>query len=125
LILDTNALSAFVDGEPTVGTILGRSSRAAIPAIVLGAFRYGIADSRRRKTYEAWLDLHLGRFELLEVSAETTLPYAELRAALKRMGRPIPAHYAWIAALAIQHRLPILSRDRHFDAIPDVQRIDW
>jgi predicted nucleic acid-binding protein len=125
LILDTNALSAFVDGEPAVGTLLGRSLRAAIPVIVLGEFRYGIADSRHRKTYEAWLDHHLRRFELLEVTAETTLPYAELRTALKRKGQPVPANDAWIAALAIQHGLPLLSRDRHFDAVPGVQRIDW
>jgi len=42
LILDTNALSAFVDGQPEVGTILSRQNRAAIPVIVLGEFRYGI-----------------------------------------------------------------------------------
>jgi predicted nucleic acid-binding protein len=46
LILDTNALSAFVDGEPAVGAILGLQHRAAIPAIVLGEFRYGIMGCR-------------------------------------------------------------------------------
>lgn len=125
MILDTNALSAFIDGEPSVGAILGQSARAAIPVIVLGEFRYGIVGSRHRRTYETWLDSHLRHFELLGIVAETTLPYAELRAALKRLGRPIPANDAWIAALAIQHRLPILSRDLHFDAIPDVRRIGW
>jgi len=44
LILDTNALSAFVDGEPEVGAILGLQHRAAIPVIVLGEFRYGNED---------------------------------------------------------------------------------
>jgi len=125
VILDTNALSAFIDGEPSIGAILGRSPRATIPVIVLGEFRYGIAGSRHRKTYEAWLKSHLGHFELLEIVADTTWPYAELRAALKRLGRPIPANDAWIAALAIQHRLPILSRDGHFDALPNVRRIVW
>jgi len=125
VILDTNALSAFVDGEAAVGAIVAQSPRAGIPVIVLGEFRYGIAGSRHRKTYEAWLDRHLRFFELLQIAPETTLPYAELRAALKRLGQPIPANDAWIAALAIQHRLPILSRDRHFDAIPDVRRVGW
>jgi tRNA(fMet)-specific endonuclease VapC len=125
LILDTNALSAFVDGDPSVGEIVSRSPRAAIPVIVLGEYRYGIIDSRHRKTYESWLDTHLSNFELLEIVAGTTGPYAELRTALKRLGRPIPANDAWIAALAIQHRLPILSRDQHFDAIPEVQRLGW
>jgi predicted nucleic acid-binding protein len=125
LILDTNALSAFVDGEAAVGAIVGRSARAAIAALVLAEFRCGIMDSRHRKTYEAWLDSHLRHFEVLGIVAETTMPYAELRAALERLGQPIPANDAWIAALAMQHRLPILSRDRHFDAVPDIRRIGW
>ena len=125
MILDTNALSAFVDGAPEVGAILGRQHRAAIPVIVLGEFRYGIMGSRHRKTYEEWLDSHLRHFDLLAITAETTLPYASLRATLNRLGRPIPANDAWIAALAIQHGLPILSRDEHFDALPDVRRIGW
>jgi tRNA(fMet)-specific endonuclease VapC len=125
LILDTNALSAFVDGEPAVGEILRRQQRAALPAIVLGEFRYGIAGSRHRKIYEAWLENSLAGFELLAVTERTTIPYATLRGTLRRLGRPIPANDAWIAALAIEHGLPILSRDEHFDALPELRRIGW
>ena len=53
---------------------------------------------------------------------ETAVAYAALRVALKRSGRPIPANDAWIAALALQHRLPVLSRDEHFDAVPGLER---
>jgi tRNA(fMet)-specific endonuclease VapC len=125
VILDTNALSAFVDGDPGVGEILRGQARAAIPVIVLGEFRYGIATSRHRATYEAWLGSHLGQFDVLAVTAETAVAYAALRVALKRSGRPIPANDAWIAALALQHRLPVLSRDEHFDAVPDLERKPW
>ena len=45
-MLDTNALSAFIDGEPAVGARLSGESVVAIPVIVLGEFRYGIAGSR-------------------------------------------------------------------------------
>jgi len=125
LILDTNAFSAFVDGDPGVGAILRLQRRAAIPVIVLGEFRYGVMASRHRKSYEAWLDTHLRGFDLLAITAETSVPYASLRASLKRSGRPIPVNDAWIAALAMQHQLPILSRDVHFDALSDVRRISW
>ena len=125
MILDTNALSAFVDGEPSVGATLSRQAAAAIPVIVLGEFRYGIANSRHRSTYEAWLDSQLPHFEILPVTEETAVAYAALRVELKRLGRPIPANDAWIAALALQHRLPVLSRDKHFDDVPDLQRETW
>jgi tRNA(fMet)-specific endonuclease VapC len=124
-MLDTNALSAFVDGDPVVGDILRQQARAAIPVIVLGEFRYGIAGSRHRTSYEEWLGNHLPHFDVLSVTADTTVAYAALRVALKKAGRPIPANDAWIAALAMEHRLPILSRDTHFDAVPGLQRIGW
>jgi tRNA(fMet)-specific endonuclease VapC len=125
VILDTNALSAFVDGDAGVGDVLRRQSRAAIPVIVLGEFRYGVAESRHRAAYESWLDSQLPHFDILAATDETTIAYAALRVALKRSGHPIPANDAWIAALALQHRLPILSRDHHFDVVPGLERKGW
>jgi predicted nucleic acid-binding protein len=125
VILDTNALSAFADGDAGVGELLRLQTRAAIPVVVLGEFRYGIAESKHRGTYEAWLESQLRRFEVLAVTDETAVSYASLRVALKRTGRPIPANDAWIAALALQHRLPVLSRDKHFDVVPDLERMSW
>jgi predicted nucleic acid-binding protein len=125
VILDTNALSAFVDGDAAVGQILRTQPRAAIPVIVLGEFRYGIAESRHRKAYESWLSSELQHFDVLAVTEQTTTAYAALRVALRRAGRPIPANDAWIAALALQHRLPVLSRDAHFDVIGGLQRASW
>ncbi|HUE96089.1 MAG TPA: type II toxin-antitoxin system VapC family toxin [Longimicrobiaceae bacterium] len=125
MILDTNALSAFVDGDAGVGDALRREARAAIPAIVLGEFRYGIAESRHRAAYEGWLEVHLPRFDILAVTDGTAIAYAGLRVALRRLARPIPANDAWIAALALQHRLPVLSRDEHFDVVDGVDRRSW
>ncbi|MBU6485884.1 MAG: hypothetical protein KGL70_15890 [Betaproteobacteria bacterium] len=53
MILDTNALSAFIDGHMGVGRVLRQAARAAIPVVVLGEFRSGIAQSRHRTAYEA------------------------------------------------------------------------
>ena len=125
MILDTNALSAFVAGDEGVGDVLRRQARAAVPVIVLGEFRYGIAESRHRAAYEAWLASQLAHFDILAVTAETAVAYAALRVALRRSGHPIPANDGWIAALALQHKLPVLSRDRHFDVVPGLARTSW
>jgi tRNA(fMet)-specific endonuclease VapC len=125
VILDTNALSAFVEGVPPVGEILRRESRAAIPVIVLGEFRYGISGSRHRGAYEKWLDDHLSSFDILDVTDDTAVVYAAVRVALKQAGHPIPANDAWIAALALEHRLPVLTRDEHFDAVRGLRRKTW
>ena len=99
MILDPNALPAFVDGQVKVAEVLREQSVAAIPVIVLGEFRYGIAESRHRASYEAWLDEHLQNFEVLPITSDITVAYAAVRLGLKRSGKPIPANDAWIAAL--------------------------
>lgn len=127
MILDTNALSAFADGDPALGEVLRRQARgrACIPVIVLGEFRYGIAQSRHRADYEQWLLTQVRHFEVLTVTDQTAMSYAAVRVALKQQGTPIPANDAWIAALALQHRLPVLSRDKHFDVVPQLTRCGW
>ncbi len=125
MIIDTNALSAFIDGNPAVGGILRRGARAAIPVVALGEFRYGIAASRHRAAYDGWLHRHLGDFEVLDVTEETAALYARVRVGLKRAGQPIPANDAWIAALALQHELAVLSRDEHFDVVRGLRRVGW
>ena len=125
MILDTNALSAFIDGDARVGEILRRQAGVAIPVIVLGEFRYGIAGSRHRATYDRWLAEHVPAFEVLDVTSDTAHSYAALRVALKRIGRAIPANDAWIAALALQHGRAVLSRDEHFDAVEGLERESW
>lgn len=125
MILDTNALSAFIEGDQAVGQQLAGQTAAAIPVIALGEFRYAVAGSRHRVKYEAWLDEHLRDFEILAVTDATAAVYARLRVALKRSGRPIPANDAWIAALALEHRRPVLTRDEHFDSVPGLRRVGW
>lgn len=125
MILDTNALSAFIDGDAAVGEVLRRQGRASVPVIVLGEFRYGIALSKHRGSYEQWLQVHLRHFDVLAVTDTTATAYASVRVELKARGTPIPANDAWIAALALEHKLAVLSRDRHFDAVPQVKRQGW
>ena len=125
MILDTNGLSALAEGEPALEPLLRKAAQIALPVIVLGEYRYGIAHSRERKHYEEWLTAYLSRFRILEVDEETTISYRDVRTELKRDGTPIPANDVWIAALCRQHRLPLLSRDRHFDAVPGIRRLAW
>jgi tRNA(fMet)-specific endonuclease VapC len=44
---------------------------------------------------------------------------------LRQAGTPIPENDIWIAALAMEYGLPILSDDRHFDRVNQVRRIAW
>lgn len=125
MILDTNGLSALAEGDPRLEPILRKATQIAVPVILLGEYRYGIQQSRERQRYEHWLVEYLSKFRVLDVEEQTTTSYAAVRGELKRAGTPIPSNDVWIAALCRQHSLPLLSRDRHFDLVPGLHRIDW
>jgi len=125
MIVDTNALSAAADGDSAVTAVLARAEQMAIPTIVLGEYRYGISQSRHRKTYEEWLRGLLRDCFVLDVTEPTTHYYSEITLELRRKGKPIPTNDIWIAALCRQHSLPLLSRDRHLDLVPGTKRIGW
>jgi len=125
VILDTDGLSALAEGESALESILRNATQVAIPVIVLGEYRYGISQSRYRKHYEQWLNESLPKFRILVVDEQTAVSYSAVRTELRNAGTPIPANDAWIAALCRQHTLPLLSRDRHFDAVTGLRRLDW
>ena len=125
MILDTNALSAIADGAPAAVRLFSQAVSIELPAIVLGEYRFGIAQSRRRKEYEMWLADLIAATRVLPVDLETASHYAEVRSELKKAGNPIPSNDPWIAALCRQHRLPLLSQDKHFDTVPGLKRIGW
>jgi len=125
VILDTNGLSALAEGEASLGSILRKAAQVAVPVIVLGEYRYGIGRSRHHRRYEDWLAEYLPTLLILDVDERTSLQYAAVRTELKKAGTPIPSNDVWIAALCRQHSLPLLSRDRHFDAVSGIRRIDW
>jgi tRNA(fMet)-specific endonuclease VapC len=125
MILDTNALSAAADEDPSMIATLADASEVYLPVIAIGEFRYGIGQSRHKLRYEAWLDQLIGDCSVLDIDQETTRYYAGTQVELRRIGRPIPTNDLWIAALCRQHRLPLLSRDRHFDLVPGIKRAEW
>jgi len=125
VILDTNALSAMADGDARLAASLVSADEIAIPVIVLGEYQYGIRRSRNRVQYEHWLGQLVPRCRVLAVDEETAAMYAEIRDELKQGGHPIPANDAWIAALARQHGMSVISQDRYFDSVPKLKRVSW
>jgi tRNA(fMet)-specific endonuclease VapC len=125
VILDTNALSAIADNQAAAVRIFSHAANIELPVIVLGEYRFGIALSRRCSEYEKWLAELIAATRVLPVDQQTAAHYARIRAELKKGGQPIPSNDLWIAALCRQHRLPLMSQDRHFDAVRELERVGW
>jgi predicted nucleic acid-binding protein len=125
LILDTNAVSSLAKQVPGITTALNAVASLFIPVPVIGEYRYGIAQSDRRTSLAKWFESFLADCLVLEITNETTHHYAAIRLELRRIGKPIPTNDIWIAALCRQHNFPLLSRDRHFDVVSGLKRLEW
>ena len=125
MVLDTNALRALAAHAESLLTILEKAPRLCVTLVSLGEYLYGIAQSRHQAELKNWLDAFLQRADSLSIGRETLPFYAEIRSQLKSDGTPIPANDCWIAAIAREHRMPVVSRDRHFDYIKGLRRISW
>ena len=123
MILDTNALSAWAEGRTEIMAALRSAERLVVPSVVLGEYYFGIRQSRYRSRYEEWIARYLPLTEIAAVTSATADVYADIRVRLRRSGTPIPPNDVWIAALARQHDLPVLSNDRHLDTVDGVRRI--
>jgi tRNA(fMet)-specific endonuclease VapC len=51
--------------------------------------------------------------------------YGQIRASLRKRGRPIPDNDIWIAATAQHHQLTVVSRDPHFKEIEHLPLEVW
>jgi tRNA(fMet)-specific endonuclease VapC len=123
--LDTNALSDFASGSDALGEVLMPFRSLALPVTVLGEYRYGLLGSKKKARLEHWLDDLLNDVRGLEVSARTSSVYALVRQQLRTAGTPIPENDVWIAAIAIEHGLPLATRDKHFTVVKGLELVGW
>lgn len=125
MILDTNAVSALLTGEPGLDEVLGVADRHHLPVIVIGEYRFGLLGLRQRPRLESLFLRLIAESIVLDVEHQTAEHYAAIRHELRQQGQPVPENDLWIAALARQYDLEIVSRDPHFDVIAGVKRVAW
>ena len=118
--LDTNVYSGFMRGDAAAVSALRAAREIHLPLIVLGELLAGfMAGTRTRKNREELAQFMASpRVSLLNPDERTARHYGEIFDALRAAGTPVPTNDLWIAALARQHRLSLLTFDAHFSAIP-------
>ena len=62
---------------------------------------------------------------MLNTDRETASIYGIIKASLKKKGRPIPENDIWIATIAQQYQLILITRDKHFNEINSLEIENW
>lgn len=119
IAIDTNRYVDFMRGVGEVVATFRAASTIALPYVVVGELRAGFACGDRARANERNLARFLSRdrVRVLWADEATTHLYARVFAELGSQGTPIPTNDLWIAALTIQHGLPLFTRDAHFRSV--------
>ena len=122
--LDTNRITDLFRGDLELAEQLGTAEEVWIPIFVLGEIKAGFQGGTQQRHNEGLLNRLLAKptVGVLLPSRETAEHYARIFVQLKRAGTPVPDNHLWIAALVLEHDLALITRDRHFERIPQVIR---
>ncbi len=122
--LDTNRLTDLFQGDAELAARLGECDEVWIPLIVLAEIKAGFYGGSEQHRNEILLQSFLAKptVGILTPAPGTAEHYARLFVQLKRAGTPIPDNDLWIAALALEHDLPLMARDPYFDSVPQLLR---
>lgn len=124
-LLDTNIVIAMVANEAAVQEEIRAAGEVYLAAPVIGELYYGARKSGRTAENVAAIDRLTQRLPRLDCDLETAQCYGILRNQLQRKGRPIPNNDIWIAAIAIQHDLTLVTRDAHFGEVDTLRVQRW
>ena len=124
ILVDTSRLTEALRGDAAATAPIEEADEVWVPFVTLGEIKAGFlgGDGVKQAHNEALLGrfFRLPRVGALYADRETTEVYARLYVQLRDAGTPIPANDLWIASLAVQHQLGLMTRDSHFAKVPQV-----
>lgn len=116
-LLDTNIVIAIFAQEAVIQQRLSEAEAVFVPSIAIGELYYGAYKSGRVDANIARLGNFIAENTVLECDTLTADYYGRIANLLRQKGRPIPDNDKWIAAIAMQHQLTLVSRDAHFQEV--------
>jgi len=111
-------------GDPDAGEITKHHNPLRTTSVSSAEFLYGAKKSGKKKVYDV-SEKFLGFFPILSFDAESAIIYADIASSLSGSGRHISTFDELIAAIALRHDEPLVTRDRHFSAIDGLEIISY
>lgn len=128
-LLDTNVcVNAIHQGIPKFNArfILVPPQEKAICSVVRYELFYGAYKSQRRSTSLPIIEAFLSNYANLGFDENAARICGELRADLERKGTVIGPYDLQIAAIALAHRLIVVTHNtREFSRVPNLMLEDW
>ncbi len=126
LVLDTNIYCDYAEGLPdVVDAIATYGQSILIPSVVLGELFFGFMKGSRQQFNEKKLRQVVNRLkiEIIDVNTDVARKYATIYLSLQKTGMKIPINDVWIAACCMEAGGTLLTRDKHFELINQIEAI--
>ena len=96
-----------------------------LPSVVLGELNFGFMKGSRKQFNERKLQQFMSRLkvEIINVDADVARKYAIIYLSLQTKGTKIPINDVWIAASCMEIGGTLLTRDRHFEVVEQIETI--
>lgn len=124
-LLDSNIVIAIFNDDQPVIDKAAQAAEIYIPSIAVGELYYGAFNSSRKQINTDRIDQFRTIVSVLACDDYTAKYYGQIKKGLKDSGTPIPENDIWIAAIALQHGLTLVTRDSHFDRIEGLRAEKW
>jgi tRNA(fMet)-specific endonuclease VapC len=125
LMLDTNAVSAFLQRRSPRLDGWVREQRCCLSAIVVAEIRYGLEKRPTATRLRALAESTLDTLEILPWSEACSRIYGRLRAELERHGKPLAALDLLIASHALSESCVLVTADQAFAHVDELSLEAW
>ena len=125
VLLDTNIIIGILAKDEAILSRLAETEAVFLPSIALGELYFGAFKSAHPNDNAERIDRLADSTAILYCDGTTALHYGRIKTSLRAKGRPIPENDIWIAAIAQQHGLTVVSRDLHFREIENLPVEEW
>ena len=113
-LLDTNTVIRLFAHDRGVERKFDANPNVYLPIFVLGELYYGAEKSAQTEDNHRKIEDFLSRVDVLCGDNGTAREFGKIKNELQRKGRMIPENDLWIAALARETELTLVSDDKHF-----------
>ena len=124
-LLDTNIIIGMFAEDRAIQEKVQNTEKLFLASPVVGELYYGARKSNRPIENLTRVNRLTQRFPLFSSGLETAQWFGIIKDRLRRKGTLIPDNDIWIAAIAMQHDLILVTRDAHFDEVESLQTERW
>jgi tRNA(fMet)-specific endonuclease VapC len=123
--VDTSILIALFRRDAQITQRLEKAVQIFAPSVALGELYFGALKSNRVEENLNRIAQFVSENVILICGIDTARFYGAIKHQLHLKGRPIPENDIWIAAIAREHQITLVTRDAHFNQVDDLAIEIW